>query len=77
MALCLQQLSVLQSQISLVRIKPFTSLDNVSRWTEKSVCDAMLFSVNIVVSIYAVLYNALCHAFIDMESLARIVFDEG
>jgi hypothetical protein len=41
------------------------------------VCDAMLFSVNIVVSIYAVLYDALCHAFIDMESLARIIFDEG
>jgi ERCC4-related helicase len=34
-------------------------------------------NVNIVVSTYAVLYDALCHAFVSMESLALIVFDEG
>ena len=77
MALCLQQLSVLQSQIASVQIKSFTSLDNVSRWTEKPVWDAVLTNVNIVVSTYAVLCEALCHAFVSMESLALIVFDEG
>jgi ERCC4-related helicase len=75
-ALCLQQLSVLQSQISSVQIKSFTSLDNASKWTEK-LWDAVLTNVNIVVSTYAVLHEALCHAFVSMESLALIVFDEG
>ena len=77
MALCLQQVSVLRSQISSVQIELFTSLDNVSKWTEKSVWDAVLFNVDIVVSGYAVLYDALCHAFIDMDLLALVVFDEG
>ena len=77
MSLCLQQLSVLQTQISSVQIKSFTSLDNVCRWTEKFVWDAVLNNVNIVVSTYAVLHDALCHAFVNMGSLALIVFDEG
>jgi hypothetical protein len=49
----------------------------VSRWTEKPIWDAVLTNVNIVVSTYAVLYEALCHASINMEALALIVFDEG
>jgi hypothetical protein len=73
----LQQLCVLQSQISSVQTKSLTSLDNVDRWTEKSAWDTVLFNVNIVVSTYAILYDALCHAFVNMESLSLIVFDEG
>jgi ERCC4-related helicase len=68
---------VLQSQISSVQIKSFTSTDNVDRWTEKGDWDAVLTNVNIVVSTYAVLHDALCHGFVNMESLALIVFDEG
>ena len=49
----------------------------MSRWTEKRIWDAVLTNVNIVVSTYAVLYEALCHASISMETLALIVFDEG
>jgi hypothetical protein len=73
----LQQLCVLQSQISSVQTKSLTSLDNVDRWTEKSVWDTVLFNVNIVVSTYAILYDALCHDFVNMGSLSLIVFDEG
>jgi ERCC4-related helicase len=76
-ALCSQQLDVLRSQISSVQIKSFTSADNVTTWTEKAHWDAVLFNVNIIVSTYAVLHDALCHAFVNMESLALIVFDEG
>lgn len=77
MTLCSQQFHVLQSQISSVQIKSFTSADNVDRWTEKGDWDAVLANVNIVVSTYAVLHDALCHGFVNMESLALIVFDEG
>ncbi|CZR61729.1 related to Dcl-2 dicer RNA helicase/RNAseIII CAF [Phialocephala subalpina] len=75
--LCLQQLAVLQSQIASVQIKSFTSLDNVDKWSDKATWDAVLTNVNIVVSTYAVLYDALSHAFVNMKSLALIVFDEA
>jgi len=75
--LCLQQLAVLQSQIASVQIKSFTSLDNVNRWSDKATWDAVLTNVRIVVSTYAVLCDALLHAFVGMKSLALIVFDEG
>ena len=77
MQLCLQQLAVLQSQIASVQIKSFTSLDNVDKWSDKATWDAVLTNVNIVVSTYAVLHDALSHAFVNMKSLALIVFDEG
>lgn len=77
MQLCLQQLDVLQSQIASVQIKSLTSLDNVDKWSDKATWDAVLINVNIVVSTYAVLCDTLSHAFVDMESLALIVFDEG
>lgn len=77
MPLCLQQLDVLRSQISSVQIKSLTSLDNVDKWSDKTTWGAVLQHVSIVVSTYAVLYDALSHAFVDMESLALIVFDEG
>ena len=51
--------------------------DNVDRWTEKADWDAVLTNVRVVVSTYAVLYEALCHVFVDMKLLALIVFDEG
>ena len=77
MQLCLQQLAVLQSQISSVQIKSLTSLDNVDKWSNKATWDAVLTNVSIVVATYAVLDDALSHAFVEMETLALIVFDEG
>jgi len=75
--LCLQQLDVLQSQIASVQIKSLTSQDKVDKWSHKAEWDAVLTNVNIVVSTYAVLRDALYHAFVEMKSLALIVFDEG
>ena len=68
---------MLHSQIFSVQIKSFTSADKVDRWTDKGDWDAVLTNVNIVVSTYAVLHDALCHGFVNMESLALIIFDEG
>lgn len=77
MQLCLQQLAVLQSQIASVQIKSFTSLDNVDKWLNQATWDAALTNVNIVVATYEVLRDAIFHAFVDIKSLALIVFDEG
>jgi hypothetical protein len=45
--------------------------------THKSLWDAVLNSVKVVVSTYQILLDALTHAFVHIESLALIVFDEG
>lgn len=49
----------------------------MDRWTEQHLWDAVLSNTKIVVSTYQILLDALTHAFIRMESLALIIFDEG
>lgn len=51
--------------------------DDVDHWTEQSVWDAVLHNVRIVLSTHQVLYDALAHAFVRMEELALLIFDEG
>lgn len=58
-------------------MKFLSGADDVDRWTEQSLWDAVLANVKIVVSTYQILLDALTHAFVRMESLSLIVFDEG
>lgn len=51
--------------------------DDVDHWTELSVWDAVLHNIRIVLSTYQVLYDALAHAFVKMDELALLIFDEG
>lgn len=77
MSLCSQQYEYLQSQITTVQIKFLSGNDGVDRWTERSLWDTVLRNVQIVVSTYQILLDALSHGFVQMGSLALIVFDEG
>ena len=49
----------------------------MDRWAEKTIWDAALHQVRIVVSTHAVLAQALEHAFVSISRLALLVFDEG
>lgn len=51
--------------------------DDLDHWTEQSVWDAVLHNVRIVLSTHQVLYDALAHAFVRMDELALLIFDEG
>lgn len=52
--------------------------DGVDTWTDKKTWDSVLLNIRIVVSTHQVLYDAAStHAFVSMESLALIVFDEA
>lgn len=51
--------------------------DNVDRWSEQRIWDAVLENVRIVVSTHGVLADALSHGFVRIEELALLVFDEG
>ncbi|KAF4625953.1 hypothetical protein G7Y89_g12212 [Cudoniella acicularis] len=75
-SLCEQQCAYISSQIPS-QIKFLSGADNVDRWTEQSLWDAVLKDVKVVVSTYQILLDALTHAFVRIESLALIVFDEG
>jgi ERCC4-related helicase len=72
-----QQFHSIKSQITSVESIFLSSADNVDRWTAKSLWDAVLEKVKIVVSTYQVLLDALTHGFVEMEVLGMIVFDEG
>ena len=54
-----------------------TGNDGCDRWSEQSVWDAVLLNVRIVVSTHQVLYEALCHGFVQLGGLALLVFDEA
>ncbi|KAI0016621.1 hypothetical protein F4780DRAFT_669124 [Xylariomycetidae sp. FL0641] len=76
-ALCEQQSRVLRSQIPAVQIKFLSSADNVETWSERRIWDDYLKNVSIVVSTHQVLLDAITHAFVSIDRLSLIVFDEA
>ncbi|CAG8162910.1 unnamed protein product [Penicillium salamii] len=76
-ALCIQQQEVISDQIPNVKTKILTGMDNVDRWTDQSIWDAVLKDIRVVVSTHAVLADALGHGFIQMSRLALLIFDEA
>jgi ERCC4-related helicase len=75
--LCRQQHDTLAAFLPHVRTRLLIGSDNIDRWGEKSIWDAALHQVRIVVSTHAVLAQALEHAFVSISQLALLVFDEG
>ncbi|KAI1083944.1 hypothetical protein F5B20DRAFT_526111 [Whalleya microplaca] len=72
-----QQFRVLKSQIPAVQIKLLVGADNIDTWTETRIWDDYLRNVRIMVSTYQVLLDAISHAFVRMDRLSLIVFDEA
>lgn len=62
--------------MSAVPIKLLTGNDKLDTWNS-AIWEAILDGVRVVVSTYQVLLDALSHAYIRMDQLALIVFDEG
>jgi ERCC4-related helicase len=58
-------------------IQLLSGKDNVDHWTEQVVWDVVLNNVKIVLSTHQVLLDALTHAFVTMNRLALVIFDEG
>ncbi|KAL7624013.1 Dicer-like protein 2 [Parahypoxylon ruwenzoriense] len=76
-ALCEQQFKVLTSQIPAVQIKFLSGADGVDTWSNVRTWDDYLKNVRIVISTYQVLLDAICHAFVSIDRLSLIVFDEA
>ena len=75
--LCRQQYSCLSSGIPATKMKLLVGSDNVDRWSEQKVWDAALDQVRVVVSTHKILEDALAHAFIKIQRISLLVFDEG
>ncbi|KAK6955944.1 hypothetical protein Daesc_003591 [Daldinia eschscholtzii] len=65
------------SQIPAVQIKTLVGADGVETWSDVRIWDDYLRNVRIVVSTYQVLLDAVNHAFVRMDRLSLIVFDEA
>ncbi|KAK7921146.1 RNase3 domain-containing protein [Apiospora marii] len=76
-ALCEQQHGTIQSQIPSAQVKVLTGNDNVDAWSDPSIWNAFLQNVNVVVSTYQVLTDAVYHAFVHLSNLTLLVFDEA
>lgn len=76
MSLCDQQFGVIKTQIPSVLAKIVTGSDNLESWS-KSTWNSVLVNVKLVVTTHQVLLDALLHGFVQITSLALIIFDEG
>lgn len=71
-----QQFGVIKAQVPSVLPKIVTGSDNLKNWS-KSTWDSVLVNVKLVVTTHQVLLDALLHGFVQISSLALIIFDEG
>ncbi|KAF4976160.1 hypothetical protein FZEAL_7138 [Fusarium zealandicum] len=74
-SLCEQQFNVVQRQMPSVSMKLLTGHLNIDAWSPK-VWPEVLAGTRVIVSTFDILRDALDHAFVKMEMLALVVFDE-
>ncbi|MCJ1379666.1 Dicer-like protein 2 [Xylographa soralifera] len=71
-----QQYDYFEKHLRCVQIRILTGNDGVDRWGEKQIWDDVLKDINLVVSTYQILLDALVHGFISMRRLALLIHDE-
>ena len=76
-ALCGQQHRYIESRLPDTSPLLLVGSSNLDYWSEQSIWDAALHNHRIVISTHAVLLDAMQHGFVQLSSLALLVFDEG
>ncbi|KAH6688594.1 RNase3 domain-containing protein [Plectosphaerella plurivora] len=62
---------------SAEKVKLLRGEDNIESWSNKETWNAALLNVRIVISTPQILLDAVAHAFVSMDRLSLIVFDEA
>ncbi|KAF3765860.1 dicer-like endonuclease [Cryphonectria parasitica EP155] len=75
-SLCAQQYAVVKAQIPSVQTKIVTGADKVDSWSSTT-WDGALLNVKVIITTPQVLLDALLHGFVNISSLALMVFDEA
>lgn len=57
--------------------RSFTGNDNIDHWKSKEIWNAAFSGVRVAVSTFQVLFDALSHGFVGINSISLLVFDEG
>jgi ERCC4-related helicase len=76
-ALCHQHYKTITINLPAYQARLLASEDGVDRWTDQTVWDGVLKDMEIIVSTYGVLYDALYHGFFAMRKLSLCIFDEA
>lgn len=76
-ALCEQQHKYIESRLPNASPILLVGSSNLDYWSEQSIWDAALHNHRIVISTHAILLDAMQHGFVQLSSLALLVFDEG
>ncbi|KAF2143233.1 uncharacterized protein K452DRAFT_350330 [Aplosporella prunicola CBS 121167] len=75
--LCQQQACLFEKYLPAYPLRFLSGADNVERWSEQKVWDAVLKDIRIVLSTPQVLLDALTHAFVHITRFALLIFDEA
>jgi ERCC4-related helicase len=76
-ALCEQQHKYIESRLPDTSPLLLIGSSNLDYWSEQSIWDAALHNHRIVISTHAVLLDVMQHGFVQLSSLALLIFDEG
>lgn len=75
--LCRQQAAAIKIGIPYATIRCIVGEDAPHLWGSAEVWRQALNDVDVIVSTYAVLYEALAHDFVNIRHIGLLVFDEG
>lgn len=75
--LATQQHKVLQAQIVGLQSRLICGSDNVEAWSTTQIWADFLRSIRVVVSTYQILFDAVLHGFVRLDSLSLLVIDEA
>lgn len=76
-ALCTQHAETFSKRLPAYQVRLLLGSDNVDKWSDQSTWNAAFKNIRIVISAPAVLNDALDHAFVKIEQLALLIFDEA
>lgn len=72
-----QQYQYLMSELPECHIRSFTGHDNVDSWKSGAIWRDMLSQVNVVVTTPQILCDALHHAYVKLQNISLLIFDEA
>lgn len=72
-----QQLRFLTSQLPGYCMKSLTGRDNVDRWGSAAIWEMVLRDVNVIVATPQILFDALHNAYVKLQNISLLVFDEA
>ncbi|KAL1884331.1 hypothetical protein VTK73DRAFT_25 [Phialemonium thermophilum] len=75
--LACQQFDKIKERIPSAQCKLLCGSDDVKTWSNQRTWDAVLQNIQVVVSTYQILFDAVKHSFVRLSALSLIVFDEA